>query len=208
MRHVAGWKHNRIRNAMVLSAALGFGLAGAIALAQPQPAPTPSPASLDEKQWDSLLAAFAGTKGVSRPSQDAVMGFSLPTNVQATTVKEIVKRGGADVKAGDIIIKGDDAEDRILLKLQEERVAKPLAVDRAKAAMELSEVEYNRVREAFQRGGSGTRKSTGPACRPRSRASIGNSPSATTSRKRSSSNACRNASFATTSSPPSTAAWT
>ncbi len=128
------------------------------------PASSPAPGlsatrnSLNEREWTTLLGAYSGTKGVSRPSQDAVLGFSLPTNVSATTVKELVKRGGMDVKKGEVIVKGDDAEDRILLKLQEERVAKPLAVDRAKAAMELSDVEYNRTREAYARGASGTQE--------------------------------------------------
>jgi len=163
MRHVAGWRRNSKLVAWAgLALGVACGAASSIADAmQTAPAATqsssPAP-GLDERQWEKLLGAFGGSKGVSRPSQDAVMGFSLPTNVQATTVKEIVKRGGMEVNAGDIILKGDDAEDRILLKLQEERVAKPLAVDRAKAAMELSEVEYNRVRDAFERGGSGTQE--------------------------------------------------
>lgn len=154
MRHVAGWRLKFV----IAIAGLSCCMRAMAQQAASAPAVPPGPPALTERQWEQLLGAFAGTKGVSRPSQDAVMGFSLPTNVQATTVKEIVKRGGSEVKSGDVIVKGDDAEDRILLKLQEERVAKPLAVDRAKAAMELSDVEYNRVREAFQRGGSGTQE--------------------------------------------------
>lgn len=112
---------------------------------------------LSESEWAKVLANFAGTKGVSRPSQDAIMGFSLPTSVNATTVKAILTRSG-DVKKGDVLIKGDDAEEQVVMKLQQERVAKPLNIDRAKAAMDLSEVEYTRVRDAFSRGGSGTQE--------------------------------------------------
>lgn len=112
---------------------------------------------LSESEWSKVLSNFSGTKGVSRPSQDAIMGFSLPTSVNATTVKGIQTRSG-DVKKGDVIVKGDDAEEQVVLRLQQERVAKPLNIERAKAAMDLSEVEYTRVREAFARGGSGTQE--------------------------------------------------
>ncbi|MFO0856577.1 MAG: HlyD family efflux transporter periplasmic adaptor subunit [Phycisphaerales bacterium] len=112
---------------------------------------------ISDSDWAKALTNFAGTKGVSRPSQDAIMGFSLPTSVNATTVKAILTRSG-DVKKGDVIVKGDDAEEQVVMKLQLERIAKPLNIDRAKAAMDLSEVEYTRVREAFARGGSGTQE--------------------------------------------------
>lgn len=99
------------------------------------------------------LRAFAGTKGVSRPSQDAIMGFSLPTSV-----KEIARRSGEDVRKDDLIVRGDDGEDAALLKLQKSRVERPLPVERAKAAMDLAEVEYNRLKEVLARGGSGTQE--------------------------------------------------
>jgi RND family efflux transporter MFP subunit len=99
------------------------------------------------------LRAFGGTKGVSRPSQDAIMGFSLPTSV-----KEITRRSGERVRKDDIIVRGDDGEDAALLKLQKSRVERPLPVERAKAAMDLAEVEYNRLKEVQARGGSGTQE--------------------------------------------------
>jgi hypothetical protein len=44
-----------------------------------------------------------GEKAVTRPSRDATMGFSNPTQV-----KEIAVKGGQKVKLGQLLIRGDD----------------------------------------------------------------------------------------------------
>lgn len=96
-----------------------------------------------------LVESFAGTRAVTRPSQDATMGFQAPT-----TIKEVAARPGASVAKGQVILRGDDAEDVALLKLQQLQVENPLPVARARAAMELADVEYKRLREILDRGGS------------------------------------------------------
>jgi RND family efflux transporter MFP subunit len=98
---------------------------------------------------DTLVRAFAGTRAVTRPSQDANMGFQT-----STTIKEVIARPGTEVAKGQLVLRGDDGEDSALLKLQQIRVENPLAVDRAKAAMELADVEYKRLKEIFDKGGS------------------------------------------------------
>lgn len=122
---------------LMIACALGaLGLASA-----PQP---------NIKVDDALVAKFAGHKSVTRPSQDAVMGFAA-----ATVVKEILRHGGQAVKKGDLIVRGDDAEEAALYRLQEERIAQPYAVERAKAAADLAKVEYERLRDVEAKGGSG-----------------------------------------------------
>lgn len=116
-------------------------------------ATTPAPAQQAVRLDDTLIAKFGGHKSVTRPSQDAVMGFA-----SSTVVKEVLRRGGQEVKKGDLIVRGDDAEEVALYKLQEERIAQPYAVERAKAAADLSKVEYERLRDAHAKGASGTQE--------------------------------------------------
>jgi len=81
------------------------------------------------------------------------MGFSAPTRVT-----EVLIRSGLTVKKGDLIVRGDDAEDAALLKIQEVRVAEPLQVEGAKASMDLAKLEYDRLREAFAKNASGVQE--------------------------------------------------
>jgi RND family efflux transporter MFP subunit len=97
-----------------------------------------------------MIARFQGHKAVSRPSHDALMGFSVPT-----VIKEILVNGGREVKEGELMVRGDDLEEVALQKLQQERVRRPLAVEAAQAEMELAKVEYERLRDILSRGGSG-----------------------------------------------------
>lgn len=97
----------------------------------------------------SLVRAFGGTRAVTRPSKDAVMGFSLPTRIT-----EIVVRGGQDVVKDQLMIRGDDVEDQVFLQLQELRAQSETPVKAAKAAMDLAELEFERVGEVFKNGGS------------------------------------------------------
>lgn len=102
---------------------------------------------------EKLIADFAGHRSVSRPSQDATMGFPQPT-----MVREIASHGGAQVKKGQLLVRGDDAEDAAVLRLQEIRAGQPLAVQRAKAAMDLANVEYERLKTVESRGASGVQE--------------------------------------------------
>lgn len=97
----------------------------------------------------AVLREFGGYRSFTRPSRDATMGFSQPTQVQ-----EVLVKGGQSVKAGDLLIRGDDREDQALLKLQRMRAETDLPVRGAKAAMDLADIEYKRLQEARQQGGS------------------------------------------------------
>lgn len=129
----------------LLACALGLSPAFAQPAGDARPAPVRVLGPLDAE----LLASFAGTRAVTRPSQDASMGFQTPT-----TIEEILARPGTEVSKGQLIMRGDDGEDTALLKLQQIRVENPLAVDRAKAAMELADVEYKRLKDIYEKGGS------------------------------------------------------
>ena len=96
-----------------------------------------------------VLRDFGGYRAFTRPSRDATMGFSQPTQVQ-----EILVKGGQSVKAGDLLIRGDDREDQALLKLQKMRAETDLPIKGAKAAMDLADVEYKRLQEASAKGGA------------------------------------------------------
>lgn len=132
------------------------GLCGPVAAAQPvtpdsgKAAPPPRATDvLPRRLEESLLRDWAGHKAVTRPSQDAVMGFSL-----ATQVAEILVRGGQEVTKGQVLIRGDDTEDAAILAMQKYRADTNLPVDRAAKAREQADKEYEIQLETLKRGGS------------------------------------------------------
>lgn len=102
--------------------------------------PTSGPSESDIKSFD-------GIKAVTRPSRDAIMGFSA-----STRVTELLVAGGQTVTKGQLLIRGDDAEDAIVVKLQELRAGTDLPVQKAKKAAELAKLEYERYKEAQAKG--------------------------------------------------------
>ncbi|HYF13843.1 MAG TPA: efflux RND transporter periplasmic adaptor subunit [Phycisphaerales bacterium] len=94
-----------------------------------------------------------GSRAVLRPSQDAFMGFAVPTVIQ-----EVLVRSGEPVKKGDLIVRGDDVEEEALLRIHRERLRRPLAVEEAKAQMDLAQVEYERILELEKKSASGTQE--------------------------------------------------
>jgi RND family efflux transporter MFP subunit len=67
-------------------------------------------------------------------------------------VKEIAARGGQAVKEGQLLLRGDDAEDKALLAIQKLRAQTPLNVDAAKARLDLAKVEHERIKTAQSQG--------------------------------------------------------
>lgn len=92
-------------------------------------------------------AQFGGDRAVTRPSRDAVIGFTLPT-----AVREVAVVGGQRVKQGDLLVRGDDAEDRAEAEFNRMRAQTPLPLDRAVAEETLAKIEYDRAQEADQQG--------------------------------------------------------
>ncbi len=111
--------------------------------APPTPASPPSPTILE------LAASFGGEKAFTRPWRDSVMGFS-----QATRVDEVLVAGGQDVKKGDLIIRGEDEEEIARLELQKMRAESTLTVDKAAKSVELANLQYQRYKEASEKGGT------------------------------------------------------
>ncbi len=95
----------------------------------------------------SMVREFAGVRAFTQPSRDAVMGFSLPTQVA-----EIFVKGGQDVKKGDSLIRGDDAEDQALLRLQQLVVDSDVSVKRARVSMDLAKLEWDKLEQARSKG--------------------------------------------------------
>lgn len=95
----------------------------------------------------AMIADFGGDKHVTRPSQDATMGFSQPTRVT-----EVLARGGQSVKAGDLLVRGEDAEDSGRLRLQKIQAGSDLSVQRAQRTADLAKLEYEKFKEAGKGG--------------------------------------------------------
>lgn len=95
------------------------------------------------------VRAFQGVKAVTRPSRDAVMGFQVPTQISSILVK-----GGQKVKAGDPLIRGDDAEDIALVELQRLRAQTRIPIEAAAKARDLALLEFRRTEDAFSKKAS------------------------------------------------------
>lgn len=93
-------------------------------------------------------ASFGGEKAFTRPSQDAVMGFATPT-----TLRHLLVKGGDVVKEGQLLARGDDAEEGALLESQKLRAESSLPVDRAQKAVELQSFEYDQLLNLEREGG-------------------------------------------------------
>lgn len=92
-----------------------------------------------------------GIKAVTRPSQDAIMGFSFPTSVL-----EVMVRDGDVVRAGQDLVRADDRESAAAVELQTIRATSTLDVDAEIKALELAEVELKAHEQAFEGGGGST----------------------------------------------------
>jgi RND family efflux transporter MFP subunit len=116
---------------------------------RPAPARAAQPSGLSRGLDTGLITAFSSVKAVTRPSRDAIMSFTVPTKIT-----EIVVRGGQEVTKGQTIVRGDEAEDRAMLKLQKVRAETDLPVERARKQMELAETEFKIQQEVRAGGGS------------------------------------------------------
>lgn len=92
-----------------------------------------------------------GIKAVTRPSQDAVLGFSFPTSVL-----EVLVSDGDAVTLGDPLVRADDREAHSAVVLQTIRAQSRLDVQAEEKALELAEVEFKATKTAFEGGGGST----------------------------------------------------
>lgn len=92
-----------------------------------------------------------GIKAVTRPSQDAVMGFSFPTSVL-----EVLVTDGARVQAGEPLVRADDREAKAAAELQAIRANSRIDVEAEEKARDLSNVELEATKQAFEGGGGST----------------------------------------------------
>lgn len=92
-----------------------------------------------------------GIKAVTRPSQDAVMGFSFPTSVMERMVLD-----GEAVEAGQPLVRADDREAKAAVVLQTIRAESTLDVEAERKALELAELELEATQLATEGGGGST----------------------------------------------------
>jgi RND family efflux transporter MFP subunit len=130
---------------LVAAVTAGVVMCAGSALGQPESGGRPPMRDLSGSSGPTeAVRAFSGIKAVTRPSQDATMGFQLPTQII-----KIFVRGGQAVKAGDPLIQGDDAEDNALLDLQKMRAETEVPIKAAAKARDLALLEFQRTQDAF-----------------------------------------------------------
>lgn len=98
--------------------------------------------------WDERAAAFSPYRWISRPSRDAVMGFTMSIDII-----EIPVKAGQRVKTGDLLVRGRDGEALAGLVVARTRAENTHEVDSARANMELAEIRFNAGKEAFDKQG-------------------------------------------------------
>jgi RND family efflux transporter MFP subunit len=103
------------------------------------------PARLDP----SIISEFGGKKSATKGHFDSTMGFSAPTQVA-----EVLVHGGQEVAKGTLLVRGDDAEDLSVLKLQKAKAESDWPVQRAKKQADLAELEYTRLKGIREKDGS------------------------------------------------------
>jgi membrane fusion protein, multidrug efflux system len=122
------------------------GLSASASAAAPAQGASPPAGSVSVAE---LAARFGGDKAFTRPRRDSTMGFP-----QSTRVSEILVTGGQAVKKGQMLVRGEDDEEAARYELQKLRADSELAVLRAKTALDLATLEYERFQDATSRGGS------------------------------------------------------
>jgi len=130
---------------IVVAASLAVG--GGLAASGSQPAGVePGGYGSEAPEW---AAGFGGASHFSEPSLSATMGFDVPTSI-----REVLVRGGQVMREGDLLMRGDDAEELALYETQKLQTQKDLDVLRAKKVHELRKVEYESTKQASERGGA------------------------------------------------------
>jgi RND family efflux transporter MFP subunit len=108
---------------------LGFGRVQQQGTTPPEPARGLSP---------DIAASFGGEKSVTRPSRDSTLSYTFPVEIA-----EIVARGGATVKRGDLLVRGRDEEYRYQRDLQQIQAESDLDIQKAQAGVDQAQVEYD-----------------------------------------------------------------
>jgi len=97
--------------------------------------------------WPDSAGAFSELEWVTRPSRDALMSFTVPTEVSSVPVKP-----GDRVSKGTLLVQGRDDEPRAALAVQRVRAGNDGEIRQARAALSLAEVRLTRIKEADAQG--------------------------------------------------------
>jgi RND family efflux transporter MFP subunit len=101
-----------------------------------------------ERTAREAASSFGGVKAISRPSRDSTMGFAFPAEVA-----EVVTRGGASVKKGDVLLRARDDEATAQRDLQKLVADSDLDIQRAQVALDQAQVEYTAQVDLQKQGG-------------------------------------------------------
>lgn len=96
---------------------------------------------------------YGGEHSFTKPGQDAEIGFQVPT-----AVREIGVRGDQWVEKGELLIRGDDAEDLAMVEIQRVRAELELPVLRAQEQLANAKTELEEMRNAFDQGAATTQQ--------------------------------------------------
>lgn len=103
----------------------------------------------DEPTWESVAVKFGGTKADTKPCKDSLMAFTIPVEV-----REVLVRGGAVVKAGDLLVRARDDEQVAVVAGQELQASNMNRIRNAELQKELADMNFDRIKTAREQGGA------------------------------------------------------
>lgn len=107
-----------------------------------------APTTPPSETWAPKARAFGGYEWVSRPSRDAIMGFTQPMEVEKV---EVV--GGQKVSRDQVLVRGREGEVVAALDVQRTKAANRGPVDASKANEELAQIRFEAAERAIKEVG-------------------------------------------------------
>jgi multidrug efflux pump subunit AcrA (membrane-fusion protein) len=107
-----------------------------------------APTTPPSETWAPKARAFGGYEWVSRPSRDAIMGFTQPMEVEKV---EVV--GGQKVTRDQVLVRGREGEVVAALDVQRTKATNKGPVDAAKANEELAQIRFDAAERAIKEVG-------------------------------------------------------
>jgi RND family efflux transporter MFP subunit len=103
----------------------------------------------EEPTWESVASKFGGTKADTKPCKDSLMAFTIPVEV-----REVLVKGGAVVKSGDVLVRARDDEQVAVVAGQELQAGNVNRIRNAELQKELADLNFKRIKEAKEKGGA------------------------------------------------------
>lgn len=136
---------------LVILAGAAYGETGAVG-GSPQSSPSlgdkaaeTTAAATGSSAFATIAESFGGYKSDTRPSRDAIMQFSL-----STEIREILAPAGKRVRKGEVLMRARDSEVRAAIERQRILANSTLELENTEKQLELAEFRFDRLKASTQ----------------------------------------------------------